>query len=52
VWLADLAPLSNPELVAVTVAHVLGVRQEQGRPVLDTVAEAVGGRSPLVLLRP
>jgi non-specific serine/threonine protein kinase len=50
VWLADLAPLSNPELVAATVAHVLGVRQEQGRPVLDTVVEAVGGRSLLVLL--
>src|SRR5579863_5027146 len=50
VWLADLAPLSNPELVAVTVADVLGVRQERDRPVLDTVAEAVGGRSPLVLL--
>jgi predicted ATPase len=50
VWLADLAPLSNPELVAVTVAQVLGVRQEQGRPVLDTVVEAVGGRSLLVLL--
>jgi len=50
VWLADLAPLSNPELVAVTVAHVLGVRPEPGRPVLDTVLEAVGGRSLLVLL--
>jgi hypothetical protein len=47
VWLADLAPLSNPELVAVTVAHVLGVRPEPGRPVLDTVVEAVGGRSLL-----
>src|SRR5271165_5735378 len=48
VWLADLAPLSNPELVAVTVAHVLGVRQERGRPALDAVVEAVGGRSLLV----
>src|SRR5215470_4675808 len=50
VWLADLAPLSNPELVAVTVAHVLGVRSEPGRPVLDTVVEAVSGRSLLVLM--
>jgi non-specific serine/threonine protein kinase len=50
VWLADLASLSNPELVAVTVAHALGVRPEPGRPVLDAVVEAVGGRSPLVLL--
>jgi non-specific serine/threonine protein kinase len=50
VWLADLSPLSNPDLVAVTVANVLGIRPEQGRPVLDTVVEAVGGRSLLVLL--
>ena len=50
VWFADLAPLSDPDLVAVTVADVLGVRQEPGRPVLDTLVEAVGGRSLLVLL--
>jgi predicted ATPase/DNA-binding CsgD family transcriptional regulator len=50
VWFADLAPLADPDLVAVTVADVLGVRQEPGRPVTDTVAAAVGGRSLLVLL--
>jgi predicted ATPase/DNA-binding CsgD family transcriptional regulator len=50
VWFADLAPLGDPELVAVTMADVLGVRQQPGRPVLDTVVEAVGGRSLLVLL--
>jgi non-specific serine/threonine protein kinase len=49
VWFADLAPLRDPDLVAVTVAGVLGVRQE-GRPVLDTLVEAVGGRKLLVLL--
>jgi predicted ATPase/class 3 adenylate cyclase len=50
VWFVDLAALADPALVAVTVAGVLGVRQEPGRPVLDTLAEAVGGRSLLVLL--
>jgi non-specific serine/threonine protein kinase len=50
VWFADLAPLGDPGLVAVTVADVLGVRLEPDRPVLDTVVEAVGGRSLLVLL--
>jgi predicted ATPase/class 3 adenylate cyclase len=50
VWLADLAPLGDPDLVAVTVADVLGVRLEPGRPVLGTLVEAVGGRSLLVLL--
>jgi non-specific serine/threonine protein kinase len=49
-WFADLAPLADPDLVAVTVADVLGIRQEPGRPVADTVVEAVGGRSLLVLL--
>ena len=50
VWFADLAPLGDPDLVAVTVADVLGVRQESGRPVLDTVVAAGSGRSLLVLL--
>jgi predicted ATPase len=50
VWFADLATLQEPDLVAVTVADVLGVRLEPGRPVLDTVVEAVAGRSLLVLL--
>jgi predicted ATPase/DNA-binding CsgD family transcriptional regulator len=50
VWFADLAPLQDPGLVAVTVADVLGVRQEPGRPALDTLVAAVGGRSLLVLL--
>jgi predicted ATPase/DNA-binding CsgD family transcriptional regulator len=50
VWFVDLAPLQDPDLVAVTVADVLGVRQEPGRPVADTVVEAVGGRSLLVVL--
>src|SRR5215472_13382275 len=49
-WFADLAPLADPDLVAVTVADVLGVRQEPGRPVLETLAEAVAGRSLLILL--
>jgi predicted ATPase/DNA-binding CsgD family transcriptional regulator len=50
VWFADLAPLQHPDLVAVMVADVLGVRQEPGRPVLDTLVEAVGQRSLLVVL--
>jgi predicted ATPase len=50
VWFADLGPLGDPGLVAVTVADVLGVRQEPGRPMVGTLVEAVGGRSLLVLL--
>jgi non-specific serine/threonine protein kinase len=50
VWLAELAPVAEPELVARTVAAVLGVREEPGRPVLDTLADAVGDRHLLVIL--
>ncbi len=50
VWFADLAALGDPDLVAETVGDVLGIRREAGRPVLDTVVDALGGRSLLVLL--
>jgi predicted ATPase/class 3 adenylate cyclase/DNA-binding CsgD family transcriptional regulator len=50
VWFADLASLADPDLVPVTVADVLGVRQEPGHPVTDTVVQAVGQRGLLVLL--
>ncbi len=50
VWFADLAPLQDAELVAVTVASVLGILPDPGRPLIDTLAEAIGRRSLLVLL--
>jgi predicted ATPase/DNA-binding CsgD family transcriptional regulator len=50
VWFADLAPLQDADLVAVTVADVLGVRVEAGRPALEVLVEAVGGRGLLVVL--
>jgi predicted ATPase/DNA-binding CsgD family transcriptional regulator len=50
VWFADLAPLDDPALVAVTVADVLGVRLQPGRSVTGTLVEVVGGRSLLVVL--
>jgi predicted ATPase/DNA-binding CsgD family transcriptional regulator len=50
VWFVDLAPLSDPDLVAETVADALSVHREPGRPALETLVEAVGERSLLVLL--
>ena len=50
VWFADLAPLEDPDLVAVTVADALGVEQEPSRPVAEVVVQAVGGRRLLVVL--
>jgi predicted ATPase/class 3 adenylate cyclase/DNA-binding CsgD family transcriptional regulator len=50
VWLVELAPVAEPELVARTAAAVLGVREEPGRPMLDTLVDAVGDRYLLVVL--
>jgi predicted ATPase/class 3 adenylate cyclase/DNA-binding CsgD family transcriptional regulator len=50
VWLVELAPVAEPELVARTVAAVLQVREEPERPMLDTLVEAVGDRYLLVVL--
>jgi predicted ATPase/class 3 adenylate cyclase/DNA-binding CsgD family transcriptional regulator len=50
VWLVELAPVAEPELVARTVAAVLRVREEPGRLVLDTVVDAVGDRHLLLVL--
>jgi predicted ATPase/class 3 adenylate cyclase/DNA-binding CsgD family transcriptional regulator len=50
VWFADLAQLGDPDLVAATVADVLGVRLEPHRAALDSLVDAVGERSLLVLL--
>ncbi len=49
-WLAELGPLSDPEQVAVTVARVLGLREEPGRSLPDLIAAGVGQRSVLVIL--
>ena len=43
VWLVDLAAVTDPYLVAVSVAEVLGVRPEPGRPILETIADYVAG---------
>src|SRR5580658_9441342 len=50
VWLVELAPVAEPELVTRTVAAVLGVREEPGRLILDTLIDAVGDRHLLVVL--
>ena len=50
VWLVELAPVAEPELVARTAAAALGVREAPGRPMLDTLIEAVGDRELLILL--
>lgn len=49
VELADLEP-GNPNLVVARVAAALGVSEEQGRPLLDTIADALRPRTLLLAL--
>jgi predicted ATPase/transcriptional regulator with XRE-family HTH domain len=50
VWLVELASLADPALVPQTVAVALGLREEVGRPVLDTLIDYVRTRTTLLIL--
>ena len=50
VWLIELAPLTDAARVADTVASVLKVREESGRSLLQTLADALASRSLLLIL--
>jgi predicted ATPase/class 3 adenylate cyclase len=50
VWLVELAPITDTALVVQTVASVLHAREEVGRPLMDTLSDAVRGRNVLVVL--
>jgi len=50
VWLVELAPLTDRNLVAQTVANVLGVREEMGRPLQQTLVDYLKARKLLLLL--
>ncbi|MGH3188036.1 MAG: LuxR C-terminal-related transcriptional regulator [Streptosporangiaceae bacterium] len=50
VWLAELAPVAEPELVTGAVAAALRVSEAAGRPMLDTLIGAIGDRDLLLIL--
>ena len=50
VWYVDLAPITDPELVAVTVARALGLPDQPGRSTMDTLLRFVRDRQMLVVL--
>jgi predicted ATPase/DNA-binding SARP family transcriptional activator/DNA-binding CsgD family transcriptional regulator len=50
VWLADLAPLSEPGLVPQAVARALGVHEQPGRPLLGTLLEELRGKELLLVM--
>jgi predicted ATPase len=49
-WLAELADTAGQSLVLTRVAAVLGVREEPGRPLAETLAEALRPRRLLLIL--
>ncbi len=50
VWLADLASLTDPGLVAPAVAAAVGVEEAPDRPALDTLVGALRARELLIVL--
>ena len=49
-WYVDLAPITDPELVSVTVARALGLPDQPGRSTMDSVLRFVRDRQMLVVL--
>ena len=49
-WLVSLAPLADGTLVVSTVAQALGIREEAGRPIADTLIDYLRSRSVLLVL--
>jgi predicted ATPase/DNA-binding CsgD family transcriptional regulator len=50
VWCVELAPVGDAERAAAELAQVLGVREEFGRPIVDTLAGRLRGFDGLVVL--
>jgi predicted ATPase len=50
VWLIELAPLADASLVSQTIAATVGIRDEQGRPVLDALTDYLRTRHVLLIL--
>jgi non-specific serine/threonine protein kinase len=50
VWLVELAPVADPALVVRSVAGVLDVHEEPGRPLIDTLLDFLRRRELLIVL--
>ena len=50
VWLVELSPLTDPDLVPQTVATVLGLKETPGKAISQTLVEHLGDRRLLILL--
>src|SRR5262249_28461163 len=49
-WVVDLGDLRQPDLVVSRIASVIGVSEEPGRPLIDTLADALASRQLLLAL--
>ena len=50
VFFVDLAPITDPGLVASTIAHTMGIREGGGRPAFDNLKEYLADKQVLLLL--
>jgi predicted ATPase/class 3 adenylate cyclase/DNA-binding CsgD family transcriptional regulator len=50
VWYIDLAPITNPAVVPITVARTLGLPDQPGRTPIETILTFFGDRKVLLLL--
>jgi predicted ATPase/DNA-binding SARP family transcriptional activator len=50
VWLVELAPLAEGDLIAQEVSATLGVREQPGCPLLDTLLASLGDKVMLLVL--
>ena len=50
VWFIDLAPVTDPNLVAKEIIQVLKIQEESNKAIIDTLIENIKNRSLLILL--
>jgi non-specific serine/threonine protein kinase len=50
VWLIDLAPVLDPDLVPRTTATTIGLREEPQRPVIDMLCDYLSTKKMLIIL--
>jgi predicted ATPase/class 3 adenylate cyclase len=50
VWFVDLAPLQEGQRLTLTVASVLGLRDDTGKPLIDVVTAHLANRRALIVL--
>jgi predicted ATPase/DNA-binding SARP family transcriptional activator len=50
VWLVELAPVAGPDLVTAAAASALGIREEPGRALADTIAAHLRAAEALLIM--